>query len=83
MSDIINRIHAAQTLAGEQVVLDDLHQRGLLNSQDATAVKWGNLEVAARLALKRLTELNRDDEDGIRIVLANALKALSSPECGD
>lgn len=37
---------------------------------------------ACRLALKRLGELNRDDEAGIRIVLANAI-AKATPKVRD
>lgn len=38
------------------------------------ADELGQLRTAAKLAFTRLCELNRDDESGIRMVLANALR---------
>lgn len=46
-----------------------IHMGDLLEA----ANEIGKLRTAARLALTRLGELNRDDEAGIRMVLANAL----------
>lgn len=42
--------------------------------REAAAAEIERLRAAASLALRRLGELNRDDESGIRMVLANALK---------
>lgn len=40
---------------------------------DETLEQYDDMLTALTLALKRLGELNRDDEAGIRIVLANAI----------
>lgn len=58
------------------------------NREDEARQMWqadnARLREAAKLALQRLGELNRDDEAGVRMVLANAIDAaLSQPPVGE
>ena len=46
----------------------------VIAEHNALVSREAALREAATLALKRLGELNRDDEAGIRMVLANALQ---------
>lgn len=49
--------------------------RGIMQESAARAVEIDRLREATTLALRRLGELNRDDEAGIRMVLANAIES--------